>query len=824
MDNYDKFIGKLYDILINSDIINYEGKPKDIKEKKERLEKYIDKLNRVQDKIISKNEHIDTLKKLYYDKYVIKKENIPDAYFKSLEKRYLDEGHGHHNLVNPNNEIDKRLKEEHINVIIREQIDSLDAWLNYFLSKDSDYLPMWGKVWAFQGMLDIGNLNKDKDGYGRRSNTAINPFVSLDSEILGKCVELVKDTFENKEVPDSEIDKLVGSGSFAKLYGKLLANKKQLKVYSDEGIWIEYNYETEEEVSKKIENGKEPEYLKLYNSLQGYNTGWCTAGSKETAKDQICGGGSYPGGDFYVFYTKDKNNNYKIPRIAIRMDQNSIGEIRGVANSQNIETNMESILEEKLKEFPDGKSYHKKVNDMKKLTEIYNNYQDRDLTKEELSFLYEIDDNITGFGYRKDPRIDEIKKRRNKRKDLSIALGCDESSIGLIKKDLFRKQLVYYQGDIYLSDYLKLKKLNLNLPQSISGYLDLRGLTTAKGLELPKKIGQSLYLRGLTAAKGLKLPQIIGKSLDLDSLTTAEGLELPQSIDGYLDLSSLTTTKGLKLPQSIREDLDLSGLTTAEELELPQSIGESLDLSSLTTAKGLKLPQSIGEDLDLSRLTTAEGLELPQNIGGSLYLTSLTTAEGLELPQSIGGSLYLSNQTTAEGLELPQSIGASLDLSGLTTAEGLKLPQSIGGYLDLSSLTTAEGLKLPQKIGGSLYLTSLTTAEGFELPQSIGGSLDLSDLTTAKGLELPQKIGKNLYLSSIISIKDIVLPQNVDSFIVYNYKYYKLEELRKIQQEEINASLIRHNSKGFATAGYTIIMSLIISLLGALIGLLLIRK
>ena len=54
MDNYDKFIGKLYDILINSDIISYEDKPKDLKDKKVRLEKYLDKLDRVQNKAISK--------------------------------------------------------------------------------------------------------------------------------------------------------------------------------------------------------------------------------------------------------------------------------------------------------------------------------------------------------------------------------------------------------------------------------------------------------------------------------------------------------------------------------------------------------------------------------------------------------------------------------------------------------------------------------------------------------------------------------------------------------------------------------------------------
>ena len=34
MDNYDKFLGKLYDILLDSDIMNYEDRPKDLKEKK----------------------------------------------------------------------------------------------------------------------------------------------------------------------------------------------------------------------------------------------------------------------------------------------------------------------------------------------------------------------------------------------------------------------------------------------------------------------------------------------------------------------------------------------------------------------------------------------------------------------------------------------------------------------------------------------------------------------------------------------------------------------------------------------------------------------
>ena len=209
----NKFLGMLYDILIDEGIIKYEDKPKYLKEKKERLENYLDKLERVQDKSLDNDRYLNMIKKLYYDRYIIKESNIPDNYLRSLEQQYLDQGHGHINLVNPINDRDRNLRNEHIQTVIREQKDSLDNWLNYFLSSDSSYLDMWAKVWAFQGMLHIGNINKNKDGYDRRSKTTVNPFVSFDSEILGKCVELVKESFNKKELTDEEI-KYVVNGYF----------------------------------------------------------------------------------------------------------------------------------------------------------------------------------------------------------------------------------------------------------------------------------------------------------------------------------------------------------------------------------------------------------------------------------------------------------------------------------------------------------------------------------------------------------------------------------------------------------------------------------
>lgn len=589
----NKFLGMLYDVLISDGIIKYEDKPRDLKEKKERLEKYLDKLERVQDKSLDNDRYLDIIKKLYYDRYIIKESDIPDNYLRNLEQQYLDQGHGHINLVNPQNDVDKRLRNEHIKTVIREQKDSLDNWLNYFLSSDSSYLEMWAKVWAFHGMLRIGNLNVGKDGYERRSKTNVNPFVSFDAEILGKCVDLVKETFEKKELTDEEVKKLVSSGSFPKLYGMLLANKKQIKAETTEGIWIKYNKETNQSIEEKLKSGQEPEYIRLYNSLQGYNTGWCTAGARETAKEQILGG------DFYVYYSKDKEGEYKIPRLAIRMEDFSIGEIRGIASGQNIESNMEEILEEKLKEFPDRDRYKKKVNDMKTLTTIYNKHlNDEELTEEELIFVYQIYDMIEGFGYEKDPRIEEILAKRNKRKDLTYVLDCTENEIGLTNEEFnSERKLKYYEGDLIF-----------------------RNLKSVEGLVLPNIMNGNLILIGLTSAEDLALPNIMNGDLLLIGLTSAEGLVLPQIINGNLHLRYLKSADGLLFPNTVNGSLYLSNMVSAKDLVLPTTINGDLDLGNLIHAEGLVLPTTINCDLDLRSIINVRNLELPEEVGGKIYV------------------------------------------------------------------------------------------------------------------------------------------------------------------------------------------------------------
>ena len=186
-----------------------------------------------------------------------------------------------------------------------------------------------------------------------------------------------------------------------------------------DGRWVKYNYGNKEDA--KI----------LAKSLDGYDTKWCTA-SEGWAIDQLCGGRGYSGGDFYIYYTKDENSEYKIPRIAISINGHTrIVEIRGIEKGQNLEKNLIDILELKLKEMTflnqnDVKKNLMIIDDLRELMLINKKTQSKvSLTSEEIMNLYT---KKYGFGLEQDELVKEIMKRRNPIEDYrSIKnLGIDE--------------------------------------------------------------------------------------------------------------------------------------------------------------------------------------------------------------------------------------------------------------------------------------------------------------------------------------------------------------------------------------------------------------
>ena len=624
-------ISKVYTNLHNSDRVLRASNVSD--KKRERLLKYFERLEELHNKV-SKTKSVNSeklLKSFYYDLYVIKPENIPDAYFQNQVRLARERGYGNIELT----EEDKRRMTEEV---IDDQRKSLDKWIEYFLyDEESKSYGMWEKYWVFQGLQNLGKYDKETGKFSKRDKTTVYPFPPVEREYIFTTLKLMEDFLKDKK-GEEDIKQALSTGNFKLLYEYVIKQsflKGEHQSNNDDGKWIKY------------EQGSD--YNILRDSLQGYYTGWCTAAGENFAKDQLAGG------DFYVYYSLDENGEAKVPRIAIRMDgKDKIGEIRGIADNQNMEPEMMPILEEKLKEFPDKDKYLKKEHDMKLLTlidkKVNNNIE---LTLEELKFLYEIDDKISGFGCGNDPRIKEIKSKRNCKKDYAYLFNIKEEDIALSQEEWESnpEKFKFLFGDLHLSR--------------------------------------------ITNADGLTLPRYIYGDLILDNLISSDGLVFPQQVNGNLNLNNLTSTEGLVLPQYVGRNIGLNSLTNADELVLPQYVGCDIDLDSLTNADELVLPKSIGGSIYLNSLTNADELIFPENIGGGIYLSSLANAEGLVLPESIGSDIYLNSLTNVDELILPKSVGNKVFLGYLTNAKRLVLPESIGYGIILGHLTNADGLVLP---------------------------------------------------------------------------------------------------------------------------------
>jgi len=584
-----------------------------------------------------KERNISLLKKGLHDSVIIKPEDIPETYFDNQRRLAREQGHG-------DIEITKEARQQAAEVIIADQKSTLDNWIDYLTSPDSDSYPMWAKYWAFKGMLKLSSYDKEKHAFSKRDKNTVAPFPDLNREALAYVVDAIIKKVNKENIPvdqnNPEFQQLLQGANFGKLYAwaiEKVTPTEQAELLKTDGEWVKYD--------------RESDHMPLVKSLQGHGTGWCTAG-EDTAEHQL------RAGDFHVYYSYDKQGKPTIPRIAIRMQgQEEIAEVRGIAPEQNLDPQVSKteILETKLKEFgSEGERYQQRTADMKRLTEIDRKHKEQqELSKDDLKFLYGVESTIEGFGYRKDPRIQEIQEQRDIKKDLAFVFDCSENEISLTREEALKGGIKYHHDDLVLGS-----------------------LTSAQGLELPEKVKGGIYLNSLTSAEGLKPPKEVGGDIILSSLTSAQGLELPEKVGGSILLRNLASAQGLKLPKEV---------------------GGDIYLNSLTSAEGLELPKEVGGYIDLRNLTSAQGLRFPEKIGGGIYLDSLTSAQDLRFPKEVGGDICLSSLTSAQGVKFPEKVGGDIDLHNLTSAQGLELPKEVGGYIDLSSLTLAERNKLQEQ-------------------------------------------------------------------------------------------------------------------------------
>ena len=384
---------------------------------------------------------LNAVKRLLHEKFVIKYEEIPESYWQNQLRIIRERGQGA-NLELMDWEEQKRQNAE---AIISDQTSSLDNWVDYLSSSDAPYSDAL-KYWALRNVLSMGEYDKDKKVFQTRSKGTTKPFPSLNREALAYVIDAVDKKYaaeggeREDQDTDPEFEKLLQGEVFSKMYGYAVehitpVDEEVLK--NATGEWVRYDQGSD--------------HKPLVESLQGYGTGWCTAG-ESTAKIQL------RDGDFYVYYSYDPDGKPVVPRVAIRMEEGRIAEVRGVAAEQNLDQYVAPVVEAKLEEFPDGKSYQKKVEDMKHLTEIDKKMKSGiKLEAADIVFLYEVEHSIQGFGYQSDPRIKELQQQRNLDEDMPIALGIDRSQIAFDTEDI-NSDTRAYVGPIQPDVLKKLKE------------------------------------------------------------------------------------------------------------------------------------------------------------------------------------------------------------------------------------------------------------------------------------------------------------------------------------------------------------------------------
>ena len=473
IDRVIKLIDKIYRELYKSKEVLHGNK--NVLNKYDNIKEYIDRLEKIHLKIKDNPKYIERLKQYYFDKYIIKLEYLKD------KDKYEQ--------------------------IIQDQCISLNRWLDFYFSSQSDDIPMWAKFWSFQGMLRLGTFNHDTGKFNKREKNNTCVFADLNVEALYYSINLLRQYLNNEQI-DNNLIELVKSGSFKKLYEYSINILTKKKDSDYDGIWIKYNQNTNP--------------ISLISSLQGYNTDWCIAGFA-TAYKQLSEG------DFYIYYTINRNGEYKVPRLCIRMyKDNIIREICGVAPKQNIESGFEDIIIDKIKDFNDKFEFMYGLNQLQFLSKIYQKFKsNQELTKDDLIFLYEINFNIVGVVPHKDPRIKEILSNRDKKYDLSLIFNCNEDEIALTQDEVNINTICLYDNLIAYEENINLPKL-----QYVKGDIKCPYLKDVSGLYSLTCTSGSIYLDSLIDATGFKNLRIIGGSINCEYLRKSNGFNNLVSI-GY---------------------------------------------------------------------------------------------------------------------------------------------------------------------------------------------------------------------------------------------------------------------------------------------------
>src|SRR5690606_33313806 len=117
------------------------------------------------------------------DAHVIKQEDVPEGYFELQRRVAREQGHGDVYIT-------PEMRRMMIEAVQADQRAGLGKWVEYLGGEDGGY-PNWFKTYTWESVVKLGNYDKDKHEFGKRSRGTTAPYPELNREVLAYVYDVL---------------------------------------------------------------------------------------------------------------------------------------------------------------------------------------------------------------------------------------------------------------------------------------------------------------------------------------------------------------------------------------------------------------------------------------------------------------------------------------------------------------------------------------------------------------------------------------------------------------------------------------------------------
>ena len=631
----------------------------------------------------------------------------------------VDQGYSNDQIENAKRAFSPgRERDNVINEYRRAQVETANQWESYL--GQSDY-PASFKYLILDAVL-TNNYDLKTDRYQKRTAKTIRNFTPFDAGTLA-------------ELYMSESNELLKD--YVRIQADNSANIVESAAFSStkDGKWIKFDGGDGVSQQELQDNAN-----KLSQLVQ--NTYWCT---KTNALSQL------RDGDFYVYVTENKQGDFD-PRIAVRMDGDKVGEVRGNASSkQDLEADMlpvaDTFLREKIpndsgKKWLDSIAYNTKVKDL--TDKIDNKVLDMDDVMDYIDILKDKDKFSVDYG-----ENGLVQTLKNKFRNAKFSFGVADSQID-IKDDTL---LLLAPNDMYtfmFRDNEQTKNVqviigNVNVyddfdggkVKAITGSVEFED-SSIKEIKSIESIGGNVSFRN-SEIKYLGSLKEIGGNVSFRN-SEVRYLGNLKSIGGRAGFRD-SEVRSLENLEYIGGNADFYN-SSIQDLGSLKEIGGSADFV-FSSIKSLDSLKKIGGDAnfedsgvkDLGELTEVGGtinvngsnirsLGKLKKVGGSLLASSSSKLNDLGSLTEVRQNLFLFTNDNLKSLGKLKKVGRNLNISE-SSIEDLGDLESIGWIADFNN-SKIKSLGKLKKIGRTIDLNYSEVEDLGEL-ESIGGGISFEN-------------------------------------------------------------------------------------------------